>query len=136
MERFYYYLTGDERTGDLMTEVKDAEQKLYILDPMRLAQPREKYPCTAPARLRIGPDWLAYAGNWMTQWERTGDTRYRDMITAGMKTLPPCLTVSSRGPRHWASTRLPALSAMRAIPRCRTPITCSPLWVASRWSTS
>ena len=85
--RFYYYLTGDERTGDLMTEVKDAEQKLYTLDPMRLAQPREKYPCTAPARLRIGPDWLAYAGNWMTQWERTGDTKYRDMIVAGMKSI-------------------------------------------------
>ena len=85
--RFYYYLTGDERTGDLMTEVKDAEQKLYTLDPMRLAQPREKYPCTAPARLRIGPDWLAYASNWMTQWERTGDTKYRDMITAGMQSI-------------------------------------------------
>ena len=37
------------------------------LDPMRLAQPRSEYPCTAPARLRIGPDWLAYAGNWMTE---------------------------------------------------------------------
>ena len=85
--RFFYYLTGDERTGDLMTEVKDAEQKLYTLDPMRLAQPRELFPCTAPARLRIGPDWLAYAGNWMTQWERTGDTYYRDMILAGMKSI-------------------------------------------------
>lgn len=85
--RFYHYLTADERTGDLMTEVKDAEQKLYTLDPMRLAQPRELYPCTAPARLRIGPDWLAYAGNWMTQWERTGDTKYRDMIVAGMKSI-------------------------------------------------
>lgn len=85
--RFYYYLTADERTGDLMTEVKDAEQKLYTLDPMRLAQPRELYPCTAPARLRIGPDWLAYAGNWMTQWERTSDTKYRDRIVAGMKSI-------------------------------------------------
>ena len=85
--RFYYYLTGDERTGDLMTEVKDAEQKLYTLDPMRLAQPREKYPCTAPARLRIGPDWLAYVSNWMTQWERTGDTKYRDMIVSGMESI-------------------------------------------------
>jgi len=85
--RFFYYLTGDERTGDLMTEVKDAEQKLYTLDPMRLAQPRSKYPSSAPARLRIGPDWLAYAGNWMTQWERTGDTKYRDMIVTGMKSI-------------------------------------------------
>ncbi len=85
--RFYYYLTTDERCGDLMTEVKDAEQKLYTLDPMRLAQPRSEYPCTAPARLRIGPDWLAYAGNWMTEWERTGNTAYRDKIIAGMKSI-------------------------------------------------
>lgn len=85
--RFLYYLTCDERSGDLMTEVKDADQKLYTLDPMRLAQPRSKYPCTAPARLRVGPDWVAYAGNWMTQWERTGDTAYRDKIVAGMKSI-------------------------------------------------
>ena len=85
--RFYYYLTTDERFGDLMTEVKDADHKLYDLDPMRLAQPRSEYPCTAPARLRIGPDWLAYAGNWMTEWERTGNTTYRDKIIAGMKSI-------------------------------------------------
>lgn len=85
--RFYYYLTADERCGDLMHEVTDADQKLYTLDPMRLAQPREDYPCTAPARLRIGPDWIAYAGNWMTEWERTGNTLYRDKIIAGMKSI-------------------------------------------------
>ena len=85
--RFYYYLTTDERCGDLMTEVKDAEQKLYTLDPMRLAQPRSEYPCTAPARLRIGPDWLAYAGNWMTEWERTRNVAYRDKIITGMKSI-------------------------------------------------
>ena len=85
--RFYYYLTTDERSGDLMTEVKDADHKLYELDPMRLAQPRSEYPCTAPARLRIGPDWLAYTGNWMTEWERTGNTAYRDKIIAGMKSI-------------------------------------------------
>lgn len=85
--RFYYYLTTDERTGDLMTEVKDAEQKLYTLDPMRLAEPKSKFPCSAPARLRIGPDWLAYAGNWMTEWERTQNITYRDKIVAGMKSI-------------------------------------------------
>ncbi len=85
--RFYYYLTTDERTGELMTEVKDADQLLYKLDPMRLAQPRSLYPCTAPARLRVGPDWLAYVGNWMTQWERTRELRYRDKIIAGMNSI-------------------------------------------------
>ncbi|MDH6390257.1 hypothetical protein M2480_001230 [Parabacteroides sp. PFB2-12] len=85
--RFYYYLTTDERTGDLMSEVTDSDQLLYALDPMRLAQPREQYPSTAPARLRIGPDWLAYAGNWMTEWERTQNTAYRDKIVAGMNSI-------------------------------------------------
>lgn len=85
--RFGYYLTTDERFGDLMTEVKDAEQMLYTIDPMRLALPRSQYPCTAPARLRVGPDWLAYAGNWMTEWERTGNKDYRDKIIAGMKSI-------------------------------------------------
>lgn len=85
--RFYHYLTTDERCGDLMRHVKDAEQKLYTLDPMRLALPRDKYPCTAPARLRIGPDWLAYAGNWMTEWERTRNTAYRDKIVQGMRSI-------------------------------------------------
>ena len=85
--RFYYYLTTDERTGDLMTAVKDADQMLYTIDPMRLALPREKYPCTAPARLRIGPDWVAYAGNWMTEYERTRDEKYLKKIQAGMKSI-------------------------------------------------
>lgn len=86
--RFMYYLTTDERLGDIMREVRDADTLLYTLDPLRLAQPRsEKYPCTAPARLRIGPDWLAYAGNWFTEWERTGDKHYRDKILTGMRSI-------------------------------------------------
>jgi hypothetical protein len=82
--RFYYYLTCDERTGDAMHEVADADLKLLEVDPMRLASPlaggRKKY----PARARGGPDWLAAVSNWMTEWERTGDTAYRDKIVAGM----------------------------------------------------
>jgi len=86
-DRFYYYLTTDERTGDLMREQTDADTLLYHLDPMRLAEPISKYPCSAPARLRVGPDWLAYAGNWMTEWERFGTTKYRDKIVAGMESI-------------------------------------------------
>ena len=85
--RYYYYLTADERLGDLMHAQTDADTLLWHLDPMRLAEPREKFPCSAPARLRIGPDWVAYAGNWMTEWERTGNTRYRDKIMAGMQSI-------------------------------------------------
>ncbi|MBO4905560.1 MAG: hypothetical protein J5486_00800 [Bacteroidaceae bacterium] len=85
--RFYYYLTADERTGDLMSAVADADQMLYTIDPMRLALPREQYPCTAPARLRIGPDWVSYAGNWMTEYERTRNPKYLKKIQAGMRSI-------------------------------------------------
>ena len=37
--------------------------------------------------MRGGPDWLAFVGNWMTEWERTGDTKYRDKIIAGMDSI-------------------------------------------------
>jgi len=74
--RFFYYLTADERIGDIMHEVAQADTLLYTLDPMRLAQPRDKYPCTAPARLRLGPDWMAYASNWLTEWERRPVPQY------------------------------------------------------------
>lgn len=87
--RFYYYMSGgDERLGTLMHAVVDLDTLLYKLDPMRLAQPRdEKTPCTAPARLRIGPDWLGYVSNWMTEWERTRDSKYLNKILTGMESI-------------------------------------------------
>jgi hypothetical protein len=81
--RFYYYLTTDERTGDIMRDVVDVDSKIVEFDPMRLASPRTG-PIPYPGRIRGGPDWLTCAGNWMTEWERTGDTKYRDKILVGM----------------------------------------------------
>ncbi|SDJ90280.1 hypothetical protein SAMN05421823_101376 [Catalinimonas alkaloidigena] len=79
--RFYYYLTTDERTGDMMREVAEqADLAMTRLDPLRLILPKSDYPTHA----RIGPDWLALVGNWMTEWERTGDKRWRDKIMAGV----------------------------------------------------
>ena len=85
--RFYYYLTTDERTGDLMREVLNVDAKVAEFDPMRLAQPPTAREKEFPARVRVGPDWFAFAGNWMTEWERTGDVKWRDKITAGMNAL-------------------------------------------------
>jgi hypothetical protein len=84
--RYYYYLTADERTGDLMRESVNADYKATEIDPMRLASPLTK-PLPYPGRVRGGPDWLAFAGNWMTEWERTGDTKWRDKILAGMDSI-------------------------------------------------
>jgi hypothetical protein len=83
--RFYYYLTTDERIGDVMREMLNADHKTIEFDPMRLAQPiTEREKKIAPTRVRLGPDWLAFVGNWMTEWERTGDTKWRDKILAGV----------------------------------------------------
>ena len=86
--RFHYYLTTDERTGDVMREMLNADFKTVDYDPMRLAQPiTEAEKKIAPTRVRLGPDWLAFIGNWMTEWERTGDTKWRDKILAGVASL-------------------------------------------------
>jgi len=86
--RFYYYLTTDERTGDVMREMLNADYKTIDYDPMRLAQPiTEAEKKIAPTRVRLGPDWLAFLGNWMTEWERTGDTKWRDKILVGVESL-------------------------------------------------
>lgn len=88
LKRFYYYLTADERTGDLMREATvNALEAIARLDPMRLAQPPTEEEENYPARLRIGPDWLALVGNWMTEWERTGDEKWRDLIFTGIESI-------------------------------------------------
>jgi hypothetical protein len=84
LRRFYYYLTTDERTGDVMHEALQADASTVGVDPLRVAEPVSGYPEGYPTRARVGPDWLAYAGNWMTEWERTGDTRWRDKILTGV----------------------------------------------------
>ena len=83
LKRPYYYLTTDERVGDLMNEVIDADKKLVDVDPLRKIEPKTQYPTHA----RIGPDWFAACSNWLAAWERTGDTKYRDKIVTGMKCI-------------------------------------------------
>ena len=84
--RAFYYLTTDERTGDLMRESAEwAGVSIGNFDPMREAAPAA--PGEPKVRIRIGPDWFAMAGNWMTEWERTGDTKWRDRIMAGVDSI-------------------------------------------------
>ena len=87
MRRYYYYLTTDERTGDIMSEVVNVDFKAVDFDSMRLAQPITEAEKKYPARIRSGPDWLAFVGNWMTEWERTGDPKWRDKILAGVESF-------------------------------------------------
>ena len=82
--RFYYYLTGDERVGDILDEVKDADLTTKTADPLRnyyTMDGTEPY-CT---HARTGPDWSSYCGNWMTRWERFQDGFYRDKLLRGIQ---------------------------------------------------
>ena len=83
--RFYYYLTGDERTGDILQEVKDADFATLAMDPMRAYFTKEEHPY--PTHTRSGPDWAAFCSNWMTMWERFEDTAYRDKLLRGVSSL-------------------------------------------------
>lgn len=83
--RIFYYLTADERTGDLMREVADSDQAVLNLNPVRKLPNQADNPY--PATVGIGPDWYALAGNWLTEWERTGNEVYRDKILAGMHSI-------------------------------------------------
>jgi hypothetical protein len=78
--RFHYYLTTDERTGDIMRDALQADETIKRVDPMRKADPPVPGDEKFAARIRGGPDLFAFLGNWMTEWERTGDTKWRDKI--------------------------------------------------------
>ena len=68
-------------------EAEVADKVESKLDPMRKAQPITEAEKQYPGRIRIGPDWLAFVGNWMIAWERTGDAKWRDKIMAGVDSL-------------------------------------------------
>src|SRR5262249_24879050 len=77
----------DERTGDVMHEMLQADHGVTVLDPMRKADPARPGDEQYPTRIRGGPDWFALAGNWMTEWERTGDTKWRGKIYTAMDSI-------------------------------------------------
>lgn len=83
MKRFMYYLTGgDFQTGDLMTEQIGSE-KAY--DYVRRIS---TWGAVGGTYLKGSlNDWAYYAGNWMLEWERTGNTLYRDKLLNSMKDI-------------------------------------------------
>ena len=83
--RFYYYMTGDYRMEDIFEELKDNEWTFLNRDP--LGDFYKKEDMVFPSHARSGPDWSSLCANWMTQWERSRDTAYRDKIVTGIEDL-------------------------------------------------
>lgn len=84
--RFYYYLTADERVGDLMRQQVEAHRTLSTIVPGRKVgqQPatQEGY-----ASVSLGTDWGAIAAAWLTEWERTGNEQIRERLFQSMRTI-------------------------------------------------
>jgi hypothetical protein len=145
-KRFYYYLTTDERVGDLMNEEIDADKALLNVDPLH-ELPGIAEDTANPTHLRIGPDWLALVSNWYTAWERTGDTQYRDRIMAGMKSITAMpngiLSGENYGydpathelkPLHVRQETVPSLLSLFGGPELMTeiiPVINDPAWTAA-----
>jgi hypothetical protein len=70
--RIYYYLTGDERTGDLLSEVVDSDRTFLVLDPIRKIRTAPYTPDPHALSIQLGTDWSGLAGAWLTEWERRG----------------------------------------------------------------
>lgn len=84
--RIYYYLTADDRVGDILRDLLTSDETLAHVDIGRKIPGAKAY--AGPAGtfdMGFGPSWTAYAAAWLTEWERTGDTKWRDRIMAGME---------------------------------------------------
>jgi hypothetical protein len=88
--RYYYYLTGDERVGDLMREQIEAVRALALIQANRKVSPDRVTPPDPQATevyAGFGTDWGAMAAAWLTEWERTGEARPRDRLLASMRSI-------------------------------------------------
>ena len=99
LKNAYYYLTTDERMGDLLHEVVNADFAAAAVDPLRDVRAASAYPMHSG--FGFESTWPAFAINWMTEYERTRDPRWRDKILIGMKTMmeiaPPGQPLSIEG---------------------------------------
>jgi len=87
--RYYYYLSADERVGDLMREQVEAARTLRTIQPGRKLPGAQPLPDPSGDRawLGFGTDWGAIAGAWLTEWERTGDATIRSRLHESMRTI-------------------------------------------------
>lgn len=93
--RYYYFLTGDERVGDLMREQLEAARTLVSVPPTRkLASADTPGDLARPqpgdgqrVGVGFGTDWGSLAGAWFTEWERTGSELMKTRLLNGMRTI-------------------------------------------------
>jgi len=90
--RFHYYLTTDERTGDVLQEVVDAARQLANLNARRKVmfdskKSKEFFEPGEGCRISVGTDYGATLANWLTAWERTGAPEVKGWIENSMQAI-------------------------------------------------
>jgi hypothetical protein len=75
-KRFLYYLTANERTGDLLEEILGADRT-----------PSANAPADGLPVMRVNSDWWSVLAAWLVAWERTGDPAWRDRILASIESV-------------------------------------------------
>jgi hypothetical protein len=87
--RFYYYLTGDERSGDLLRELVDSDRTYLVLNATRKIDGSTGEYDPDPDALPLGTttDWGAIAGAWLTEWERRGDPEARKRLLRSARSI-------------------------------------------------
>ncbi|GHH44381.1 exo-rhamnogalacturonan lyase family protein [Streptomyces candidus] len=70
--RIYYFLTADERTGDLMHANVDSDETFLVLDPIRKIRTEPYTPDRHALSIGFGTDWSGLVSAWLTEWERGG----------------------------------------------------------------
>jgi len=84
--RFFYYLTADERVGDLMREQIDGAEALKRVVPGRKVG---QVAATDENKVSVsfGTDWGSLAAAWFTEWERTADERMKNRLIGSMESI-------------------------------------------------
>lgn len=86
--RIFFYLTGgDERVGDLMRALVTSDRSLAGVEIGRKTPSANVRPPAGMIDMTFGTTWCTIAAAWLTEWERTGDPRWRDRIVAGMDSI-------------------------------------------------
>ncbi|MFD7770439.1 Tat pathway signal sequence domain protein [Streptomyces sp. NPDC059787] len=87
--RFYYFLTADERVGDLLHDLVDSDRSFLVLDPGRKVNGSNGVFDPDPKALGVGTttDWGALAMAWLTEWERNGNPIARTKLINGARSI-------------------------------------------------
>ncbi|MFI2379776.1 Tat pathway signal sequence domain protein [Streptomyces sp. NPDC018964] len=87
--RYYYFLTADERVGDLMHACVDSDETFLALDPIRKIRTEPYTPDRNALSIGFGTDWSGLVSAWLTEWERKGPKweKARARVLSTMETI-------------------------------------------------